>query len=270
MRKRGRNGRFREDGLQGRVVLVTGGAQGIGRAIADGAARAGAKAIAIVGRDAAKGGKAANEIAALGPACAFIAVDLGAPDAPDRIFDAALERFGQVDALANAAGLTDRGSLVDANLALWERLYAVNARAPFFLMQRLIRHLRERRIGGTIVNILSMHAHGGAPSLAVYGSTKSALAGLTRNAAHAHRFDRIRVNGIHVGWVDTPAEREMQSTTLGQGESWLADAAARQPFGRLITAEEVGRLALFLLSKQSEPMTGALIDQEQFVIGAFG
>ncbi len=256
--------------LRGQVVLVTGGSQGIGRAVADGAAQAGAKAIVIVGRDEAKGSKARDEIAALGAACAFIGADLGAPDGPDRIFDFALDRFGQVDALVNAAGLTDRGSLIDADLALWERLYAVNARAPFFLMQRLVRHLRARQTGGTIVNILSMHAHGGAPSLAVYGSTKSALAGLTRNAAHAHRFDRIRVNGIHVGWVDTPAERHMQSTTLGHGERWLAEAAARQPFGRLITAEEVGRLALYLLSQSSEPMTGALIDQEQFVIGAFG
>jgi NAD(P)-dependent dehydrogenase (short-subunit alcohol dehydrogenase family) len=261
---------LREEGLHGQVVLVTGGAQGIGRAIADGAARAGARAVAIVGRDEAKGGEAARMIATLGAECAFIAADLGEPNGPDRIFDAAIARFGQVDALVNAAGLTDRGSLVDADLALWERLYAVNARAPFFLMQRLIRHLKARASGGAIVNILSMHAHGGAPSLAVYGSTKSALAGLTRNAAHAHRFDRIRVNGIHVGWVDTPAEREMQSVTMGQGEGWLAEAAARQPFGRLIAAEEVGRLALFLLSKESEPMTGALIDQEQFVIGAFG
>jgi NAD(P)-dependent dehydrogenase (short-subunit alcohol dehydrogenase family) len=223
-----------------------------------------------VGRDVAKGGKAADEIAALGADCSFIAVDLGGPDAPDRIFDAALDRFGRVDALANAAALTDRGSLIDADHALWERLYAVNARAPFFLMQRLVRHLRERGTGGAIVNILSMHAHGGSPSLAVYASTKAALAGLTRNSAHAHRFDRIRVNGINVGWVDTPAEREMQSATLGLGEGWLADAAAKQPFGRLITADEVGRLALYLLSKESEPMTGALIDQEQFVIGAFG
>lgn len=256
--------------MHGKVVLVTGGAQGIGRAIAEGVARSGAKSIALVGRDAAKGAKAAEEIAALGADCAFIAVDLGAPDAADRIFDAALARFGQVDALANSAGLTDRGSLVDADPALWERLYAVNARAPFFLMQRLICHLRARQTGGAIVNILSMHAHGGSPSLAVYGSTKAAVAALTRNAAHAHRFDRIRANGICVGWVDTPAEREMQSATLGHGEGWLADASARQPFGRLITAEEVGRLAVYLLSKESEPMTGSIIDQEQFVIGAFG
>ena len=251
-------------------MLVTGGAQGIGRAIADSAARAGARALAIVGRDAAKGAIAASEIETLGAECVFIAADLGEPDAPAQVFEAALARFGQVDALVNAAGLTDRGSIEDADLALWDRLFAVNARAPFFLMQRLVRHLKARASGGAIVNILSMHAHGGAPSLAVYGSTKSALAGLTRNAAHAHRFDRIRVNGINVGWVDTPAERQMQAVTMGQGEGWLAEAAARQPFGRLISAQEVARLAVFLLSKESEPMTGALIDQEQFVIGAFG
>ena len=85
-------------------------------------------------------------------------------------------------------------------------------------MQRLVNHLRSRGAPGSIVNILSIHAHGGSPPLAVYASTKAALAGLTRNTAHAHRFDRIRVNGINVGWVDTPAERQMQAVTLGLGE----------------------------------------------------
>ena len=155
---------------------------------------------------------------------------------PDAIFDFALKRFGRVDALVNSAGATDRGALVDADLALWERLYAVNARAPFFLMQRLVNHLRSRGAPGSIVNILSVHAHGGSPPLAVYASTKAALAGLTRNTAHAHRFDRIRVNGINVGWVDTPAERQMQAVTLGLGEKWLAEASARQPSGRLLDA----------------------------------
>lgn len=256
--------------MRGQVVIVTGGAQGVGRAIAEGAARAGARGLVIVGRDAAKGERAAAEITALGTQCYFVAADLVEPQTPARVFEAALARFNQVDALANAAALTDRGSLIEADIALWDRLYAANVRAPFFLMQALARHLTARKAGGAIVNILSMHAHGGSPALAVYASTKSALAGLTRNAAHAHRFDRIRVNGICVGWVDTPAERAMQAETLGLGEGWLAEAAAKQPFGRLITAQEVGRLALYLLSPESEPMTGSLIDQEQFVIGAFG
>ncbi|MFY9967796.1 MAG: SDR family oxidoreductase [Roseiarcus sp.] len=256
--------------MKGRNVLVTGATQGIGLAIALRAAREGAEAIVIAGRDPAKAPKAVEAVESAGAACAFIAADLEDAHAPGAIFDFALKRFGRVDALVNSAGATDRGALVDADLALWERLYAVNARAPFFLMQRLVNHLRSRGAPGSIVNILSVHAHGGSPPLAVYASTKAALAGLTRNTAHAHRFDRIRVNGINVGWVDTPAERQMQAVTLGLGEKWLAEASARQPSGRLLDPHDVARLAIFLLGDASGPMTGSIVDQEQFVIGAFG
>ncbi len=256
--------------MKGRNVLVTGATQGIGLAIALRAAREGAEAIVIAGRDPAKAPKAVEAVESAGAACAFIAADLEDAHAPGAIFDFALKRFGRVDALVNSAGATDRGALVDADLALWERLYAVIARAPFFLMQRLVNHLRSRGAPGSIVNILSVHAHGGSPPLAVYASTKAALAGLTRNTAHAHRFDRIRVNGINVGWVDTPAERQMQAVTLGLGEKWLAEASARQPSGRLLDPHDVARLAIFLLGDASGPMTGSIVDQEQFVIGAFG
>jgi NAD(P)-dependent dehydrogenase (short-subunit alcohol dehydrogenase family) len=246
--------------------LVTGATQGIGLAIALTAAQAGAPAVFVTGRDPEKGAVAVREIEKAGAESAFLSADLEDPASPDRIVDAALDRFGRVDALVNAAGLTDRGSLADADLALWERLFAVNGRAPFFLMQRVVNHLRSRGVPGAIVNILSMHAHGGSAALAVYGATKAALAALTKNAAHAHRFDRIRVNGINVGWVDTPAERRMQAMTLGKGEDWLTSAADSRPFGRLFVAEEVARLCVFLLGDECGPMTGALIDQEQFVI----
>ena len=256
--------------MKGRFVLVTGASQGIGLAIAKGAAGQGAEGIVIVGRDADKGGAAAKAVERAGAPCVFVAAELANASAPEAIFDAAFKRFDRLDVLVNSAALTDRGGAIDADLALWERLYAVNARAPFFLMQKFINHLRSRGAPGAIVNILSMHAHGGMPSLAVYGSTKAALAALTRNVAHAHRFVRIRANAINVGWVDSPAERQMQAVTLGKGEGWLEEAAAEQPFGRLLTPDDVARLALFLAGKASEPMTGAIIDQEQFVIGAFG
>ena len=107
----------------------------------------------------------------------------------------------------------------------------------------------------------------GATDLTVYSASKSALALVTRNAAHAHRFDRIRINGINMGWADTPAERVMHADTLGKGPDWLREQAAQQPFGRLLSPEDVARLTHFLLSPASEPMTGALIDQEQSAVG---
>jgi NAD(P)-dependent dehydrogenase (short-subunit alcohol dehydrogenase family) len=253
--------------LDQRILLVTGSTQGIGLAIAERAARSGARGVFLTGRDRKKGEASAAALAALGVETGFLAVDLGEDGAPDRVFDACLDRFGEVDHLVNAAALTDRGSVVAASPALWDSLFTVNARTPFFLIQRFIKHRQERKAPGSIVNILSVNVHGGATSLAVYAASKAALALLTKNAAHAHRFDRIRINGINVGWTDTPGERQMQAVTLGHGEGWLAAAEARAPFGRLLKPDDIARLATFLLSDASIPMTGGLIDQEQSAIG---
>jgi NAD(P)-dependent dehydrogenase (short-subunit alcohol dehydrogenase family) len=253
--------------LDRRILLVTGSTQGIGLAIAELAARSGARGVFLTGRDRKKGEAAAAALAGLGVETGFLAADLAENGAVDRLFTACLDRFGEVDHLVNAAALTDRGSVISATPALWDSLFGVNARAPFFLMQRFISHRRERRAPGSVVNILSMNVHGGTTALAVYAASKAALALLTKNAAHAHRNDRIRINGINVGWTDTPAERQMQAVTLGHGEGWLAAAEARAPFGRLLKPDDIARLATFLLSDASIPMTGALIDQEQSVMG---
>ncbi|MBZ9723683.1 SDR family oxidoreductase [Mesorhizobium sp. B2-3-14] len=254
--------------LEGKVALVTGSTQGIGRAIAETLARSGAAGLLITGRDSKRGEAVAAELSALGTPTLFVAADLGDTETPALLAQACIDRFGRIDGLVNAAGLTDRASFLDATPDDWSALFAVNARAPFFLMQAVIADMKKRGHGGAIVNILSINAHCGSPELAVYSATKGALATLTKNAANAHRFDRIRVNGINVGWTDTPAERIMQAQTLGNGPGWLDAANAAQPFGRLLKPDDIANLAVFLLSDAAGPMTGAVIDQEQAVIGA--
>ncbi|OBQ70959.1 SDR family oxidoreductase [Mesorhizobium erdmanii] len=254
--------------LNGKVVLVTGATQGIGRAIAETLARSGVEGLVITGRDKARGDAVAAELSALGTPTLFVAADLADEATPALLAQACIERFGRIDGLVNAAGLTDRASFIDASPEDWASLFAVNARAPFFLMQAAIADMRKRKAPGAIVNILSINAHCGSPELAVYSATKGALSTLTKNAANAHRFDRIRINGINVGWTDTPAERLMQAETLGHGPGWLDAANAAQPFGRLLAPHDIANLAVFLLSDAAGPMTGAVIDQEQSVIGA--
>ena len=253
--------------VDGKVALVTGATQGIGRAIAETLTRSGAAGLVITGRDASRGEAVAAELAAMGVPTTFVAIDLADPSAPSRLMAVCLGKFERIDVLVNAAGLTDRASFLDATFDDWGKLFDVNARAPFFLMQEAIKAMRQRGKGGAIVNILSINVHCGAPELAVYSASKAALALLTKNAANAHRFDRIRVNGINVGWADTPAERIMQAETLGHGPGWIEAANATLPFGRLLAAKEVANLAVFLASDVSGPMTGATIDQEQRVMG---
>ena len=255
-----------EVSLRGRVVLVTGGTQGIGEGIARAAAEAGAASICITGRDVARGRDVADSLGV--PAC-FIPADLADADATARIVEQAEAVLGPVDALVNAAGLTDRGTITDTSVELWDRLFAVNARAPFILTQAVARRLKALKRPGAIVNIVTMSSHGGQPFLTAYAASKGALATLTKNTAHGLRADCIRVNGINLGWADTPGEHAIQARD-GNPPDWLDRAAATQPFGRLIEPRDVAGLAVYLLSDAAAMMTGALIDFDQNVMGAYG
>ena len=252
-------------GLDGMAVIVTGAARGIGAAIARTLAAEGVAGLVLVDRDA---DEAQAVAAGLPVATGVVAADLADIAAVPFVAAAAITRFGRIDGLVNAAGLTTRGSFVTGTPQVWDDLFAVNARAAFFLMQAAIADMQARRAAGAIVNILSMNAHCGIPELAIYAGTKGALATLTRNAAHAHMADRIRVNGINLGWVATESEDRMQAQVIGRGPGWQAEAAARLPLGRLVTAEECARLAVFLLAEASVPMSGAVIDLDQHVAGA--
>lgn len=255
-----------ELGLERAAVIVTGAASGIGAAISRMLAAEGTGGLVLTDRDATGLDRIAAELAAI-PVETVVA-DLADPAAPAAVAAAAVARFGRVDGLVNAAGLTTRGSFETGTAAIWDALFAVNGRAGFLLMQAAIADMKRRGAGGSIVNILSMNAHCGIPELAIYASTKGAMQTLTKNAAQAHMADRIRVNGINLGWVATEGEDRMQAERLGKGKDWQRTAAAALPLGRLVRAEECARLVAFLVSGASTPMSGAVIDFDQKVAGA--
>jgi NAD(P)-dependent dehydrogenase (short-subunit alcohol dehydrogenase family) len=254
--------------LKDKIVIVTGGTQGVGEGIARAAAAAGAVGLCLSGRNAARGEKVAADISSSGCPAIFVAGDLGDAATCREIVQRTDQRFGRIDGLVNAAGLTDRGTVEATSVELWDRLFAVNVRAPFILTQEVVRRLKAARRPGSIVNIITMSSHGGQPFLTAYSASKGALATLTKNNAYALRRDRIRVNGLNIGWTDTPGEHAIQKRD-GKPADWLQKAEPQQPFGRLLNPADVATMAVYLLSDASEMMTGALIDFDQNVIGAY-
>lgn len=255
--------------LEGKVAVVTGSTQGLGEAVARHFAERGAAGLVLCGRNAHRGEAVAAELTAQGCRAVFVQADLAEMDDTRAVMAAADRAFGRVDALVNAAGITDRGTLFDTSPELFDRMFAVNVRAPFFLMQDAAAIMRRERITGAMVNILSMSAHGGQPFIAAYSGSKGALATLTKNAAFSLLPWRIRVNGLNIGWMNTPGENRIMRLEHGATDGWLERAAADQPFGRLVEPAEVARVCAFLAGPESGLMTGAIIDFDQSVAGCY-
>ncbi len=254
--------------LDGKVIVVTGGTQGLGETIARRAAQLGAAGLVLCGRNAERGESVAQQLSSENCRTVYVPADLLKVADCRQVVHAADEHFGRVDGLVNAAADTSRGSLDSTTPELWDRLLGINTRAPFFLMQETVRIMRREKIAGSIVNVLSMSAHGGQPFLVAYSVSKGALATLTKNQAHALKADRIRVNGLNIGWMATPGEHSIQKLE-GQPDEWLAAADARMPYGRILRPEDVAGLATYLLSDESYMMNGSLIDFDQHVTGIY-
>lgn len=256
-------GRFDE-----RVALVSGSTQGIGEAVARRFASEGASGIVVCGRNQERGANVVAALAELGADALFVSVELSDADSCKALIAATDERFGRIDVLVNAAGLSLRGSIVDTAVELWDTLFDVNVRAPFLLMQGAIAIMRREHIPGAIVNIASVAAYGSVPFLTPYAASKGALVTLTKNVAYSVAWDRIRVNCLSPGWMDTPGEDLTQRRFHSDGADWLEEAEARQPFGRLIKPHEVAAAVAFLASDDAGVMTGSIIDYDQSIMGA--
>jgi NAD(P)-dependent dehydrogenase (short-subunit alcohol dehydrogenase family) len=257
--------------LTGKIAVITGGTQGLGAAIARLFADRGASGIVTCGRSVEKGQAKAREIQeATGAKVVFVAADLAKVEDCRAVIARADAEFGRVDMLVNAAGITDRGTILDTSPELFDRIFNINVRGPFFLMQETIKIMRRENIAGSIVNVGSMSAKAGQPFIAAYCSSKGALATLTENTAYAVLRNRIRVNGLNIGWMATEGEDRIQVEHHGASPDWLKEAAAAQPFGRLIDPNEVARAVAFLATDESGLMTGSMVNYDQSIWGAYG
>lgn len=255
--------------LDGKVAVITGSTQGLGAAVARVFAEAGVAGIVTCGRNSALGRAVADEITARhGTPVTFVAANLESLDDCESIIAAADRTFGRIDVLVNAAGLTDRGNLLNTSPDLFERMMAVNVRAPFFLMQGAIKVMIREGIEGSIVNIGSTSARAGQPFLASYSTSKGALSTLTRHAGYALMRNRIRVNQLDIGWMNSDHERKIQEREQGDPD-FIDRIAATLPFGRLVEPSEVARAVAFLASDDSGMMTGSVIQFDQSVWGGY-
>src|ERR687895_1132857 len=253
--------------LTDKVVLVSGGTQGVGAGVTRAAAREGA-AVAMTGRRREPGEALAAELQAAGAKALFVKADVADVAQAQGSVAAVVAELGRVDCLVNAAGLTARGTLLDTTPELFDAHIAVNLRAPFFLMKAAVKDMLARKAPGTILNIISSSELAGQPYLAPYVAAKAGLAGLTRNAAHAHRWDRIRINGLDIGWTETEGEDATQRRFHGAGDDWLEKANASVPMGKLGQVDEIADFVVFLLSDRSGVVTGSVLDWDQDVHGA--
>jgi NAD(P)-dependent dehydrogenase (short-subunit alcohol dehydrogenase family) len=236
--------------FQGKVVVVTGGASGMGEATAREFARSGAHVV-IVDRNQERAPQIASEI------------DAGAQvgDVSDSAFCNAvvadtLARYGRLDVLVNAAGIIVRASGEETSDEQWQRIMAVNVSGTFFMCRAAIKAMKPQG-SGAIVNFGSIWGELGAAGVAAYCASKGAVHNLTRALALDHAKDGIRINAVCPGEVNTPmlqSERKEPVTP-----ELLQRLAETVPMGRLADPREIAQVVLFLASSQASYMTGSLV-----------
>ena len=245
--------------LEGKVNIVTGSAGGIGRAIAIQCAREGARLV-ITDRNE----EGARETAAIiGEAATVHIDDLQDPGAAGRIVQSALSAYGEIHGVVNNAAFIPRSDIHTTDATLFDNVMAVNVRAPLMLIQAALPHLKQTH--GSVLNIGSVNAYCGEVPLLAYSISKGALMTMSRNLGDGlHHHHGIRVNQINPGWVLTDNEFQLKVAD-GLPSDWpgrLPRSVA--PSGGLIGPETIAAAAIYWLSDASRPVSGAVVDLEQY------
>merc|ERR1719160_2153461 len=245
--------------LTGCNYIVTGGSQGLGLEIAHQLKKIGASKIAILARTRSRGEAAAAELTSGNCTAYFVQADMADPESLQAAAAEAIKVLGgRVDGLVNAAGTTERGNMMDTSVDMFNKQFDTNTRAPFLLSQAVAKHMIEQKTRGSIVNISSIAAKGGAPFIMAYSASKTALNTLTQNNATELAPHGIRMNAINMGWTYT--ENENALMVAKGGPNWLKEADAQMPLKRLMRPVDVACTACFLLSPAAQMMTGNVLD----------
>jgi 3-oxoacyl-[acyl-carrier protein] reductase len=238
-------------GLQGRIALVTGASQGIGRACALELAKAGCT-VALAARNESKLAETASEIEAAGGQAAVFALDVASEDSIKTGAKAVLERFGKVEILVNNAGITRDGLMMRMKRPDWDDVINTNLSGAFLLTQALISAMMRNR-WGRIVNITSVVGRTGQAGQVNYAASKAGLIGMTRAMAREVASRNITVNAVAPGYIETPMTAVLDEK---QREAMMATI----PLGRPGTDTEIAQCVAFLASDAAAYITGHVLD----------
>lgn len=243
--------------LAGKRALITGSGTGLGREIAMEFAREGADVILHYAHSAEGAESAKLEIEKMGRRAALLKANLDSLDETLKLADETIATFGGLDCLVNNSGICMNRPFLDTTPQEFDRLYHVNVRAQFFLMQKFAAHIAKRGGTGTVCNITSIHGLSGAPEHSVYAGTKGAIISQTRTIGIEMAHRGMRVNAIAPGWVTVESYHK---SLPGFNEEAAAKAAwEKVPLGRSGLKEEIGKLAVFLCSEDSGYIVGQTI-----------
>ncbi len=237
----------------GQVALVTGGQQGIGRAIALALAREGAAVVLNYLDDAGAAAGVAQEIRDAGHCCLSVQGDVSRSDDVAALIDAAERGMGPVDILVNNAGVFPRAPFLDLTEADWDLVHGVNLKGSFLCAQAVARRCVARGAPGAIVNLASSAAYRSSPRGVHYVASKAGVVGLTRAMALELAPHRIRVNAIAPGLTNTAQPR------YGHSEAELLAMARQVPLGRMAEPDDVAAVAVFLVAPEARHITGQVI-----------
>jgi NAD(P)-dependent dehydrogenase (short-subunit alcohol dehydrogenase family) len=242
--------------LDNQVVIVTGGAQGIGRAVVEACVREGAR-VTMLDRDAASGAAAVRDLGADGGRLTFIAADVTREADVESACAAVAQRDGQIDVLVNNAGVNAYFDAVEMTEAQWDSVFAVDLKGAWLCTKHVLPAMKARR-RGSIVNIASIHATLTIAGMFPYAAAKSGLVGLTRSLALDYAADGIRVNAVSPGWTRT---RLVEEWFALQPDPAAAEASVMRvhPMRRIATPAEVANVVVFVASDLASAMTGSAV-----------